>query len=362
MDDLSRRKGMFEYILESKDAVREIINNRSTILDEAVDYFLTNNIEQIYLIGSGTSYHASYAARRFMEKTLKMPVHALYALVFKDIDEVFNKNTLVIGSSHGGMSSSTLAGLDKARQAGLKTIASTAVHGSEITRHADSKLYCEIGEELAGPKSKGYFCAVVTHMLFALAIALRKGLINQIEEQNCVEQIQKTTDNIPVIAEAADNWYKAHAEELKESKRIVVIGYENNIATYMEGALKIIESVRYSVTGYELEEFMHGIYHSIWNDSFMFYIGAKGQYYPRLLKLIDYFEQRTSHNFLFSGDAAQRNGKNCIAPFIDNEDFSFLEYIVPLQVIAQRLSADLGIDCNVSSDVDFHRKMESYRY
>ncbi|MDR2054173.1 MAG: hypothetical protein LBP80_12230 [Treponema sp.] len=56
----------------------------------------------------------------------------------------------------------------------------------------------------------------------------------------------------------------------------------------------------------------------------------------------------------------RRNSKNFIAPFVDDEDFSFLEYIVPLQVTARRLSADLGINCNISSDPDFHRKMGSY--
>jgi glucosamine 6-phosphate synthetase-like amidotransferase/phosphosugar isomerase protein len=353
---------MYEYILETKEVVRKIIENRSTILKNAVDYFFAHDIDQIYLIGSGTSYHASYAARRFMEKILRMPVHVLYPLVFKDSETIFNKNTLMLGSSHGGKSSSTLAGLDKARQEGLKTIASTAVHDSEIIRHADAALYCEIGEELAGPKTKGYFCAAVTHILFALAIALRKGFISKEEEQGYLTQIQKSADNIPVIADAADFWYKTNAEELKKARRIVIIGYENNIATYMEGTLKILEAVRYSVSGYELEEFMHGIYHSIWEHDFMFYLGAKGQYYPRLLNLINYFKGRTAHNFLFSADSNQKNDKYFIAPFVDDDDFSFLEYIVPLQVIARRLSADLGIDCNASSDPDFHRKMGSYKF
>jgi glucosamine 6-phosphate synthetase-like amidotransferase/phosphosugar isomerase protein len=297
-----------------------------------------------------------------MEKILKLPVHISYPLIFKDTEEVFSKNTLVIGSSHVGKSSSTIAGLDKSRQAGLKTIASTAVHDSEIVNHADSVYYCELGEELAGPKTKGYFCAAITHILFALAVAVRKELITQEQEQSFIERIQKSADNIPVIAGLADTWYKAHREELKKAKRIVIIAYENNIATYMEGTLKILEAVRYGVTGYEMEEFMHGIYHSIWGDDFIFYLGAVGQYYPRMLNLIKYFQERTDHNFLFSGDEAQKNSKNFIAPFIDDEDFSFLEYIVPLQVIARRLSADLGIDCNISSDPDFHRKMGSYKF
>ena len=39
-----------------------------------------------------------------------------------------------------------------------------------------------------------------------------------------------------------------------------------------------------------------------------------------------------------------------------------MEYVVPLQVIARKLSLDLGIDGNIASDPDFHKKMGSYTY
>ena len=48
--------------------------------------------------------------------------------------------------------------------------------------------------------------------------------------------------------------------------------------------------------------------------------------------------------------------------FINDPYFEAMEYVVPLQVIARKLSLDLGIDCNISSDPNFHRKMASYTY
>lgn len=39
-----------------------------------------------------------------------------------------------------------------------------------------------------------------------------------------------------------------------------------------------------------------------------------------------------------------------------------MEYVVPLQVFARSCSADLGIDANIPSDPDFHKKMQSYIY
>jgi glucosamine 6-phosphate synthetase-like amidotransferase/phosphosugar isomerase protein len=353
---------MYNYIFETNNVVRDIIRNRKEILTAGVDYFLASGVEQIYMLGSGTSYHASLAVKRIMEKMIKMPVQVSYPLIFKDIETVFNKKTLVIGSSHGGLSNSTIAGLDKARSQDLYTIASSMVHDSEIVKHGDCVIYCEIGEENTGPKTKGYFCAIVTYILFALAIAVRKGFITKDDEEAYITRLQKTCDNIPAIAAAASEWYEMQEQELLKAQRIVVIGYENNIATYMEGTLKILEAVRYSVTGYELEEFKHGIYHSIWENDFMFYIGAKGQYYPSLLNMKKYFEERTRHNFLFTSDVSQKDGRSFVFPFIDDDDFSCIEYIVPLQVIARRLSASLGIDTNISSDPDFHRKMGSYRF
>jgi len=49
---------MYQYILESKKAVRNIISNHEEIFHDAIEYFFNGNYEQIYVIGSGTSYHA----------------------------------------------------------------------------------------------------------------------------------------------------------------------------------------------------------------------------------------------------------------------------------------------------------------
>lgn len=71
----------------------------------------------------------------------------------------------------------------------------------------------------------------------------------------------------------------------------------------LEGTLKISESVRYSTQCYELEEFMHGIYHCIDQDTYMFYLGSGGQYFNRAIQLKRYFEEeRNAHCFLISNE------------------------------------------------------------
>lgn len=353
------RGDMYEYILESKEAVRNIVANHESIFKDAVDYFFKNDIEQIYIIGSGTSYHSAVAAKPLVEKVLQMKVFASYPIVFKD-EQIFNPKTLVIGISHAGMSASTIYGLDKARKMGLSTISMTAEKGTPVVEHGEANLYIEIGEENAGPKTKGYIGSIVTLMIFGLKVALRKGNITQDEFDNYIKRMVEVSDAIPEIAETTSKWYLENKEELIRSRRIYVIGYDNCLADMMEGTLKVCEAVRYSVQGFELEEFMHGIYHCIDKDTYMFYICSKGQYYDRIKLLKKYFEnERTEHNFLITHEETG-NKKDIVFPFTDDFDFAVLQYIIPLQVIARKLSLDLGIDCNIPSDPQFHFKMKSY--
>lgn len=354
---------MYDYILESKDAVRNIVAKQSTIFTEAIEYCLERKIQQIYLVGSGTSYHAALAARTVLEKTLNIKVNAIYPMQFKDNELITTKNTLVIGISHAGRSSSTILALDYAKSQGLLTIAMTAERNRPISKHADKTVYIEIGEELAGPKTKGFIGSIATVVLFGLNYGIKAKLTNKQIKDQLIERMVKTTDNIPIIAEKASQWYKENKADFIKSRRIIIVGYENCLAAMMEGTLKISEAVRYSVIGYEQEEFMHGIYHGIDENTYLIYLASQGQYYERCIRMKDYFEkERHNHNYLITSDHTQENGKNFVFDFVNDVYFETMEYIIPLQVIARKLSLDLGIDCNISSDPDFHKKMASYTY
>ena len=54
---------MYNYICETPLVLTYIINNRKEIVNEFIKTYKDKNIEQIYLIGSGTSYHAGLSAK-----------------------------------------------------------------------------------------------------------------------------------------------------------------------------------------------------------------------------------------------------------------------------------------------------------
>ena len=98
---------MYQYILESKPAVRNIVEHQDEIFKEALDYCADGTIEQIYVVGSGTSYHGALACKKLLEDVLKVKVFASYPMQFKDNELILNPHTLVIGISQAGRSSST---------------------------------------------------------------------------------------------------------------------------------------------------------------------------------------------------------------------------------------------------------------
>lgn len=349
---------MLACMYEMKDLMREILKVPSESVLESVKYTCTKNIEQIYIVGSGTSYHAAVASKNVLEQLLDAKIIPMYPMQFKDNEGVFNPNTLVIGISHSGTSTSTIHALNKATELGLATIACSAVHDSVLLQHADAKLYVEIGTENVGPKTKGYIGCITTLYQFAMEYALVKGKMTKDEVNAMTQDILNATDAIPGIMNAFKSWYEANAEELRQAKRIIVTGYEENVASVLEGALKILETVRRSVVGYELEEFLHGIYNAIDSETYMIYLGSKGQYYQRLLNLKDYLDEKTEHGFLITYDETESCKKNFVYPFVSGK-FSSLQYIIPLQMLANLLSKDLGINSNIPSDPLFHKKMSS---
>lgn len=354
---------MYEYILESGEAVRHIVENQEQIFMDVLAYLKGKQLKQIYVLGSGTSYHASVSAKKLLEEVMGIQVINMYPMEFVDNETVFDRHSLVIGISHAGRSSSTIAALDKARAQGLMTVAMTAEKNRPLTNHADCTVYIEIGEEHAGPKTKGFIGSIATIALFGLKLAVQKERITETVKDNYVTRMLVTSGHIPDIAEKAWEWYKTNANELKQCRRMIVIGYEKCMGAMLEGTLKILEAVRYSVTGYELEEFMHGVYHSIDQDTYMLYLGSPGKHYERMLWMMNYFnKERNVHSYLITSDNGQISPTVFVYPFYNDKYFAAMEYVVPLQVLARKLSLDLGIDCNKSSDPEFHKKMGSYIY
>ncbi len=353
-------KAMLEYIYETPEALKNILEKRKDITEQFINEFQTRNINKIQIIGSGTSFHGGYATRGFLEKLLGIPVDAFYPIPFKDSRTVLDEKTMVIGISQGGKSLSTVAGIDYAKSKGCYTVAITANDdGTRLSEHCDMTILLSCGPEHAGPKTKGYQATLLILLLLGIELALRQGKINDSEYNKIINRLKVTVTNQNNIIRSSENWYETNKDELVKSRRMIIVGYDSNYGTALEGRLKIQETVRYGIESYELEEFMHGIYNSINEDVFIIYLASAGNYKSRIIRLKDFLSNYTKHNFIIGNLKTKNDPKALDISFVDDPDFSIFEYILPLQCIAYYLSKDLGINPNIPKIENFHSLMES---
>lgn len=352
---------MFEYICETPVVLARIINRRKVITESFVKYYKDVEIEQVYVIGSGTSYHAGLAAKLYLEELLGIKVFNMYPTRFAGEEKVFNKKTLVIGMSQGGQSLSTVEGLDSAGERGLHTAAVSENPEALIAEHAETFTRIEVGNETCGAKTKGYAGTTATLLMMLTELAIAKGIATEEKAAEYRDRMFQVIDNLGKVTGASVEWYERIKDEFLSAKRVIVTGYDGMYCDVLEGALKILETVRQGVTGYDIEEFFHGIYNSITDSAHIFFLASKGDYKPRTMKLIEILSEWTPHNYLITSPdgVAVRSDKNLLVEFVEDPMFSFWEYIIPLQMVACMASRDLGINPDIPKDPEFHKRIGS---
>ena len=353
---------MYDYILEEKDVLLNILQKRKTITRPFCTLLQEKNVDELVLCGSGTSYHAALAARRIMENLLQIRVRAELPSLFTTQQKIYSKNTLVLGISQGGNSYSTADALEKAKTHQCMTAGLSENSKSLIFRLSDVHLLMECGAELSIAKTKGYTATVLILWLLGIEGALCLKRISDSEAEELIQRLNTVITNYDAIIPAATRWVDAIQEELIEGRRILVLGYGNNYANVLEGSLKMLETLRFGIVGYDLEEFCHGIYNSIQNDTRLLYLASPDPYEKdRLIQIHSVIKETTNHQYIIGGKLPPSitTNKDCLLPMTDDPDFHVLEYILPLQIISSRIPYKLGINPFLAADPQFHKKAGS---
>lgn len=356
---MEKTMSMMDYILETDTVIQKLIQESETMFASMLEFIADQPINQIYLLGSGTSCHAGWAVKSFLEEVLEKQVIPMFPMIFVDQEKAIQPNSIVIGISQSGKSLSTMQALDYARAKGIKAIAIVGEPDTEMENHADHIVYMDCGVEKAVAKTKGYTASVLALFLMGLEMAHKQNRINDEKYQEWKEDLQKTALQIPAIIHDSNQWYEKHQAMLLECNRVIVVGDGHQYGTMLEGALKLLECVRMAVSGYELEEFMHGVYNSIRNDTCLIYIADGIEKQERIMRLCQYLKQITPRNYLFTTPQYADETSDLALHAYNHARFNVLEYIIPFQVLSYRMAIDRGIDPTKPSDPKFHQTMKS---
>lgn len=202
-------------------------------------------------------------------------------------------------------------------------------------------------------QNQGYTATVLILWLLGIEGALCLNRISHAEVNDLLTRLKTVIVNYDAIIPAATAWVDAIQEELIEGRRILVLGYGNNYANVLEGALKMLETLRFGIVGYELEEFCHGIYNSVQKETRLIYLASPDPYEKdRLVQIHSVIRETTSHQFIIGPDqhSSMTTEKDCLLPMIDRSGLSCSGiYSCPLQIISSQNSLTGGIIPSLAS-------------
>nr|MCR5054651.1 glutamine--fructose-6-phosphate transaminase (isomerizing) [Lachnospiraceae bacterium] len=209
-DAEAAEKGGYEHFMmkeihEQPRAIRDTINSivenegdapkinfeKVGVTDEEL-----KDISTIYIVACGSAYHVGMTGQYILEDLAGIPVRVEVASEFRYRKNLLDPKGLAVIISQSGETADSLAGLRKAKDQGVKTLAIVNVVGSSIAREADYAFYTLAGPEIAVATTKAYSTQLIAIYLLAIKAGMARGLITEEKGAELLTEMRTLPDKI----------------------------------------------------------------------------------------------------------------------------------------------------------------------
>ena len=350
-------KGGYEHfmakeIMEQPEALRRTIFPR--IQDGEVyleDFALTDeeirDLQKLYIVACGSSYHVGMVGKYHLERLLRKPVEVALASEFRYMEPIVDEHTLVVVISQSGETLDTMAALREAKRLGAKVLAIVNVVGSSIARESDVVLYTWAGPEIAVATTKAYSTQLAVLNLLGLYFARRLGTIETEEYRDILGQMLLLPAQMEeVLAQKSQIQYLASQYFNHES--IFFMGRNVDYALGLEGSLKLKEISYIHSEAYAAGELKHGTISLIENGTLVVAVGTYGALFDKALSNVVEVKSRGADVLaLTTASHAQRMEEVANGMMLIPDTHPMLLPslgVVPLQLFAYYVALHRGCD------------------
>lgn len=255
---------MLKEIHEQKDSVVNTMRGRVNFeesqvklggISEWIDTL--RKASRFIFIACGTSSYASLQMRGLFEELTGIPSSIEIASDFNDRMPPISRSDCCIFVSQSGETADSLISLRYIKERGALSVGITNVVGSTISRETDCGIHINAGPEIGVASTKAYTSQSVALTLLAIQIGQWNGDTFE-RRKRIIKDLQGLSDSIQSVLKD-EQGIKAIAEELlKPEKSILLLGRGYQLATCLEGALKIKEITYIHSEGIAAGELKHG--------------------------------------------------------------------------------------------------------
>jgi glucosamine--fructose-6-phosphate aminotransferase (isomerizing) len=253
---------MLKEIYDQPEAVADTLRGRTLAgrlhLDELrMSEIDIRDVDKVFVVACGTSYHAAMVAKYAIEHWTRIPVEIELASEFRYRDPVLDRDTLVIAVSQSGETIDTLEAARHAKEQHAKLLSVVNVVGSSIARASDAVLYTHAGPEIAVASTKAFETQMVALKLVALYLAQVRATLYPGEIAELVREMWRLPGLIQRALELREQ-VQAIAREIADANDVLFLGRHVGYPVALEGALKLKEISYVHAEGYAAGELKHG--------------------------------------------------------------------------------------------------------
>jgi len=283
--------------------------------------------KNIYITGSGTSYHSALLAKQIFSKS-KIHVETIVSSEFQYSSDLLDENSVLLAISQSGETADVIQSVKSAKEMGAKVLSIVNIPTSSLARLSDSYLEVNCGPEIGVAATKSFTSQIALLYYVADIIGKKSNGISSSKELlvKAVSQVLELDSQIERVA-----------NQIKGSRDVYILGRSLHFPVCLEGALKIKELSYIHAEGMAAGELKHGPLALIDTNSIVIVIHPNDSTYSDTLSNIHTIKSRGAKIVGISNKRDTLYDYQITIPTISESLYPLIE-VIPLQLLAYYLS------------------------
>jgi len=304
------------------------------------------NINKVFVVACGSSYHAGLMAKYAIEHWARVPVEIDISSEFRYRNPVIDEHTLVIGVSQSGETIDTFQAVREAKVLGAKVLVISNVVDSSMARDADAVLYTRAGPEIGVAATKTHLAQITALEIFALYLAQARGTLSPADARELLTAMGSLPEKVATaVGRSAD--VQAVAERYQKSPSFIFLGRHVGYPVALEGALKLKEISYLRAEGFPAGELKHGPIALVEPGTVVVGVATRTPVWEKMMANITEVKSRGATVVLVADDDDDETARQADAVLwvpATEHLFSPIIDVVPLQLFAYSLARLHGLD------------------
>ncbi|HEX2486988.1 MAG TPA: isomerizing glutamine--fructose-6-phosphate transaminase, partial [Nitrososphaeraceae archaeon] len=295
-------------------------------LQKAVD--LISSSKNIFITGSGTSYHSALLAKYLFYKFAKIRTEIIMSSEFEYMSAPIDENSILIAISQSGETADVLNSVKIANEHKAKILSIVNISTSSLSRLSDHSVSINCGPEMGVAATKSFTSQLATlySIIDTLCVSEKSLDISTSMLGNALNEILIN-----------DSYLEKIADDIKSVQDIYILGKSVHYPIALEGSLKIKELAYIHAEGVAAGEIKHGPLAMIEPNTIVIVLNPEDETYYDTLHSIHEMKSRGAKIIGISNKRNDIYDYFIKLPLVNENLYPLIE-IIPIQILSYYLA------------------------